>query len=114
MGGIGILGHGAPLKEQVSAIVLYYPAITFVSSQLKQFASAMQRWKSIVHITPTRTTSFWGNVLIPVSNDGLILVGNPEIRCCIAASICLAGAPTCSGQSLPPSCPPSLGASDSQ
>ncbi|MBC7938649.1 MAG: dienelactone hydrolase family protein [Chitinophagaceae bacterium] len=42
VGGIGVLGHGAPLKEQVSAIVLYYPAISFVSSQLKQFASAMQ------------------------------------------------------------------------
>lgn len=42
VGGIGVLGHGAPLKEQVSAIVLYYPAITLVSSQLKQFASAMQ------------------------------------------------------------------------
>jgi len=42
VGGIGVLGHGAPLKEQVSAIVLYYPALWFASSQLKQFASAMQ------------------------------------------------------------------------
>jgi dienelactone hydrolase len=42
VGGIGVLGHGAPLKDQVSAVVLYYPAISFVSSQLKQFALAMQ------------------------------------------------------------------------
>jgi carboxymethylenebutenolidase len=42
VGGIGVLGHGAPLKEHVSAIVLYYPAISFASPQIEQFASAMQ------------------------------------------------------------------------
>jgi dienelactone hydrolase len=42
VGGIGVLGHGAPLGDLVSSIVLYYPAVTFVSQQLKQFASAMQ------------------------------------------------------------------------
>ena len=42
VGGIGVLGHGAPLADHVASIFLYYPAITFVSSQLKQFASAMQ------------------------------------------------------------------------
>ena len=42
VGGIGVLGHGAPLKEDVSAIVLYYPAISFVSSLLKEFALEMR------------------------------------------------------------------------
>ncbi|MEO8526698.1 MAG: dienelactone hydrolase family protein [Caldimonas sp.] len=42
IGGIGVLGFGAPLKEQVSAVVLFYPAITFVGSDLLPMASAMQ------------------------------------------------------------------------
>ncbi len=42
VGGIGVLGHGAPLEEHVAAIVLYYPALSFVSSLLKPFASAMK------------------------------------------------------------------------
>ena len=42
IGGIGVLGYGAPLKEQVSAVALFYPALTFVGSDLRPMASAMQ------------------------------------------------------------------------
>ncbi|MEO8080167.1 MAG: dienelactone hydrolase family protein [Caldimonas sp.] len=42
LGGIGTLAFGAPLKEQVSAIVLFYPALTRVGSDLTALSSAMQ------------------------------------------------------------------------
>ena len=42
IGGIGVLGYGAPLKEQVSAVVLFYPALTFVGAELRPMAAAMQ------------------------------------------------------------------------
>lgn len=42
IGGIGVLAYGAPLKEPVSAVVLFYPALTFVGSDLQPMASAMQ------------------------------------------------------------------------
>ncbi len=42
IGGIGVLAYGAPLKEQVSGIVLFYPALTFVGSALMPLSAAMQ------------------------------------------------------------------------
>ena len=42
IGGIGILGFGAPLKEQVSSVVLFYPALTFVGPDLLPMSAAMQ------------------------------------------------------------------------
>ncbi len=42
LGGIGILGYGAPLKEQVSGVVLFYPALTFVGPDLTPMSAAMQ------------------------------------------------------------------------
>ncbi len=42
IGGIGVLGYGAPIKAQVSAVVLFYPALTFVGSDLRPMAAAMQ------------------------------------------------------------------------
>ncbi|MEO8057115.1 MAG: dienelactone hydrolase family protein [Burkholderiales bacterium] len=42
IGGIGVLGYGAPLKEHVSAVVLFYPALTFIGSDLRPMVSAMQ------------------------------------------------------------------------
>ncbi len=42
IGGIGTLAYGARLKEQVSAVVLFYPALTFVGTDLQPMALAMQ------------------------------------------------------------------------
>ncbi len=42
LGGIGVLANGAPLKEQVSALILFYPALTRLGSDLTTLSSAMQ------------------------------------------------------------------------
>ncbi|MEO5881761.1 MAG: dienelactone hydrolase family protein [Caldimonas sp.] len=42
LGGIGALAFGAPLKEQVSGVVLFYPALTRVGSDLTSLSSKMQ------------------------------------------------------------------------
>jgi len=42
MGGAGVLVHGAPLKDQVSAVVAYYPAITRFVSDITQLAAKLQ------------------------------------------------------------------------
>lgn len=42
LGGIGVLAYGAPLKEEVSAVVLFYPALTRLGSDLTPLSSAMQ------------------------------------------------------------------------
>lgn len=41
-GGIGTLAYGTPLKEQMSAVVLLYPALSFVKSEMPRIAAAMQ------------------------------------------------------------------------
>ena len=42
MGGAGVLLHGAPLKDQVSAVVAYYPAITRLGSDMTPLAAKLQ------------------------------------------------------------------------
>ena len=42
LGGIGVLAYGGPLKEQVSAVVLFYPALTRVGADLTPLSAAMQ------------------------------------------------------------------------
>ncbi|MCX5914823.1 MAG: dienelactone hydrolase family protein, partial [Deltaproteobacteria bacterium] len=41
-GGAGVLLHGAPLKDQVSAVVAYYPAITLLGSDMTPLAAKLQ------------------------------------------------------------------------
>jgi carboxymethylenebutenolidase len=42
VGGAGVLAFGAKLKDQVSAVVAYYPAITTMSLDMKTFAKRLQ------------------------------------------------------------------------
>ncbi|MEP7301777.1 MAG: dienelactone hydrolase family protein [Caldimonas sp.] len=42
LGGIGTLAFGTPLEEQVSGVVLFYPALTRVGRDLTVLSSAMQ------------------------------------------------------------------------
>lgn len=42
VGGAGVLAYGAKLKDQVSAVVAYYPAITTMGRDMKTFAAALQ------------------------------------------------------------------------
>jgi carboxymethylenebutenolidase len=42
LGGGGVLLHGAPLKDLVSAVVAYYPAITRMGPDMAPLASKMQ------------------------------------------------------------------------
>jgi len=42
VGGAGVLSFGAKLKDQVSAVVAYYPAITSMSLDMKKFAKKFQ------------------------------------------------------------------------
>jgi dienelactone hydrolase len=42
IGGAGVLSFGAKLKDQVSAVVAYYPAITTMGWDMKTFATSLQ------------------------------------------------------------------------
>jgi len=42
MGGAGVLRHGAVLKDQVAAVVAYYPAITTTGWDMRTFAAGLQ------------------------------------------------------------------------
>jgi dienelactone hydrolase len=42
IGGAGVLRYGAPLKDQVSAVVAYYPAITMMGWDMTKFAAELQ------------------------------------------------------------------------
>jgi dienelactone hydrolase len=42
LGGLGVLLHGAPLKDQVSAVVAYYPGITMLGSDMTPLAASLQ------------------------------------------------------------------------
>lgn len=42
LGGGGVLLHGAPLKDQVAAVVAYYPAITHLGPDLQPLAARMR------------------------------------------------------------------------
>ena len=42
IGGAGVLKYGAKLKDQVSAVVAYYPAITMMGWDMKTFAAGFQ------------------------------------------------------------------------
>jgi carboxymethylenebutenolidase len=42
LGGAGALLHGAPLKDQVAAIVAFYPALTRLASDMKPLAASLQ------------------------------------------------------------------------
>ena len=42
VGGAGVLSFGAKLKDQVSAVVAYYPAITTMGRDMKTFAARLQ------------------------------------------------------------------------
>ena len=41
LGGAGALLHGAPLKDQVSAIVAFYPALTRLASDMRPLAASV-------------------------------------------------------------------------
>jgi dienelactone hydrolase len=42
LGGVAVLLHGAPLKDQVSVVVAYYPAIDWVVSDITSLAAKLQ------------------------------------------------------------------------
>ncbi len=42
LGGVGVLFHGAPLKDQVSGVVAYYPGITLLGSDMTPLAARLQ------------------------------------------------------------------------
>jgi predicted esterase len=42
VGGAGVLSFGTKLKDQVSAVVAYYPAITTIGRNMKNFAAGLQ------------------------------------------------------------------------
>jgi dienelactone hydrolase len=42
VGGAGVLSYGTKLKDQVSAVVAYYPAITTMGRDMKTFAAGFQ------------------------------------------------------------------------
>ncbi|BBO67621.1 hypothetical protein DSCA_15510 [Desulfosarcina alkanivorans] len=42
VGGAGVLSYGTKLKDQVSAVVAYYPAITTMGRNMKTFAAGLQ------------------------------------------------------------------------
>jgi dienelactone hydrolase len=42
LGGLGVLFYGSPLKDQVSAVVAYYPGITLLGSDMTPLAARLQ------------------------------------------------------------------------